>query len=46
LLGDPSKARTRLGWRHTVGFKDLVTEMVDSDLQVVLREATRNDRHG
>ncbi|WP_134499349.1 GDP-mannose 4,6-dehydratase [Microvirga pakistanensis] len=46
LLGDPSKARTRLGWRHTVGFKDLVSEMVDSDLQVILREATRNDLHG
>lgn len=46
LLGDPSKARTRLGWRHKVAFKDLVTEMVDSDLEVILREAARNDRHG
>ena len=46
LLGDPTKARTRLNWRHTVDFKDLVAEMVDSDLQVVLKEATRNDRRG
>ena len=32
LLGDPSKARERLGWRHRVRFEDLVAEMVDSDL--------------
>jgi GDPmannose 4,6-dehydratase len=32
LVGDPSKARTRLGWSHVTGFKDLVAEMVRSDL--------------
>ena len=32
LLGDASKARSRLGWSHTVGFKDLVAEMVQADL--------------
>ena len=32
LLGDPSKARARLGWTHTTSFPDLVREMVDSDL--------------
>ena len=31
LLGDASKARTRLGWRHEVSFADLVAEMVDGD---------------
>jgi len=43
LLGDPTKAREKLGWRHTVPFEALVAEMVQSDLQVVMREAGRND---
>ena len=33
LLGDPSKARERLGWRPRVGFKDLVRLMVDADME-------------
>jgi GDPmannose 4,6-dehydratase len=32
LLGDPSKARRVLGWKHRVSFAELVTEMVKSDL--------------
>jgi GDPmannose 4,6-dehydratase len=32
LLGDPSKAREVLGWRHKVGFQELVEEMVRADL--------------
>lgn len=32
LVGDASKARTRLGWQPTVGFEELVSMMVDSDL--------------
>jgi GDPmannose 4,6-dehydratase len=32
LIGDPSKARQKLGWSHTVTFEQLVTEMVESDL--------------
>lgn len=31
LLGDPSKARARLGWRHTTDFPVLVAEMVEAD---------------
>ncbi|MCB1365992.1 MAG: GDP-mannose 4,6-dehydratase [Rhodobacteraceae bacterium] len=46
LIGDPSKARDRLGWTHTVGLGDMVAEMVASDLDVVLREKNRRDRHG
>src|ERR1700726_2747139 len=38
LLGDPSKARQRLGWRHKTSFADLVKEMVDSDLPPVRLE--------
>jgi GDPmannose 4,6-dehydratase len=33
LLGDPSKARARLGWKHRVSFEELVKEMVASDLK-------------
>ncbi len=33
LVGDPAKARKRLGWVPEVGFEDLVHMMVDSDLQ-------------
>lgn len=32
LLGDASKAKARLGWTHTVGFTELVAEMVQADL--------------
>lgn len=31
LIGDASKAQSQLGWRHTIEFKDLVSEMVDAD---------------
>jgi GDPmannose 4,6-dehydratase len=33
LTGDAAKARAKLGWRHKVGFEDLVVEMVTSDLR-------------
>jgi len=32
LLGDPTKARTVLGWKPKVSFKELVRLMVDADL--------------
>ncbi len=32
LLGDPTKARTRLGWKPAVDFKTLVRMMVDADM--------------
>ena len=32
LLGDPSKARSVLGWHHQTSFPELVAEMVDHDL--------------
>lgn len=43
LLGDSSKARSTLGWKHETSFSDLVKEMVASDLAYVARE-TRNNR--
>jgi GDPmannose 4,6-dehydratase len=45
LLGDPSKARQRLGWHHKTCFADLVNEMVDSDLEEVRLEKARLSRH-
>jgi GDPmannose 4,6-dehydratase len=38
LIGDPSKARKKLGWRHKVSFDALVAEMVDADLDLLARE--------
>jgi len=38
LLGDASKARAKLGWKHTIGFDDLVREMVAADVETVKRE--------
>jgi len=35
LIGDASKARTRLGWRPRVTFEELVRSMVENDLQLV-----------
>jgi GDPmannose 4,6-dehydratase len=32
LLGDPTKAKTKLGWKPTVDFKGLVRMMVDADM--------------
>ena len=33
LIGDPSKAKSKLGWVPSVDFKGLVTMMVDADLK-------------
>lgn len=33
LLGDPTKAKTRLGWKPRVSFEELVAMMVKSDLE-------------
>jgi GDPmannose 4,6-dehydratase len=45
LVGDPSKARQKLGWRHTTSFDALVNEMVQADLAAVLQEKNRRHRH-
>ena len=44
LLGDPSKARAKLGWTHKTKFAELVAEMVESDLKTVTKEEGRKDR--
>ena len=45
LLGDPTKARKKLGWKHRTSFTELVKEMVVSDLAEVRREIDRKNRH-
>jgi len=38
LIGDPTKAKTELGWKHKYELADLANEMVDSDLKIFKRE--------
>ena len=35
LIGDATKARTKLGWQHRVSFDELIKEMVISDMALV-----------
>ena len=42
LIGDPSKARRKLGWVHRTRWQDLCAEMVQADLAVVGQERRRN----
>jgi GDPmannose 4,6-dehydratase len=39
LLGDPSKARRKLGWEQKISFKQMIREMLDNDLKEGMREA-------
>jgi GDPmannose 4,6-dehydratase len=39
LLGDPSKAKEKLGWVPKIGFNQLVREMVQGDLAIAKRDA-------
>lgn len=38
LLGDPTKAREKLGWTPRTSFDELVNEMVDSDFESARRD--------
>lgn len=39
LLGDPARARERLGWRPRTTFEEMVREMARHDLALALRDA-------
>jgi GDPmannose 4,6-dehydratase len=43
LLGDASKARRQLGWQPTIGFDDLVREMVEHDWHAARRDGVVQD---
>lgn len=38
LIGDPSKAKQKLGWQHTYELHDLIKEMVAEDLRLFERD--------
>ena len=40
LLGDPTKAREKLGWTPTTTLEELVNEMVAADVEEAAKEAT------
>ena len=43
LLGDPTKAKEKLGWVHETSAKDLAIEMVQEDLRVMQTEQVIRD---
>jgi GDPmannose 4,6-dehydratase len=45
LLGDPSKAKEKLGWKPRISFEELVSEMVKEDLRIAEIDALVR-RHG
>jgi GDPmannose 4,6-dehydratase len=45
LLGDPTKAKTKLGWTPRTTFKELVSEMAQADLRDAERDALMK-KHG
>ena len=45
LVGDPSKAQKRLGWRHKTSFDGMVKEMVAADMVAMRLETERKSRH-
>ena len=42
LVGDASKAHTKLGWKHETSWQDLCDEMVREDLVTVPKEQSRS----
>ena len=34
LIGDPTKAKEKLGWRTETSFEQLVTMMVENDMRI------------
>jgi GDPmannose 4,6-dehydratase len=38
LLGDPTKAKEKLGWEPKIGFEQMVAEMVKEDLELAKRD--------
>ena len=43
LLGDPSKARKKLGWEPETSVEELAAMMVDADMELARREKTLRD---
>jgi GDPmannose 4,6-dehydratase len=45
LIGNPSKAHSKLGWHHKTSFDALVREMIDADMVAVRLEQDRRNRY-
>jgi GDPmannose 4,6-dehydratase len=45
LIGDPSKAHQKLGWKHKVDFGSLIDEMIDCDLKLMRTEGVGRNLH-
>ena len=41
LIGNPEKAENKLGWKRNISFDELVTRMVNNDLELVASEKNR-----
>ena len=39
LLGDPTKAKKKLGWKSLISFEDMVKEMMESDIGIARRDS-------
>jgi GDPmannose 4,6-dehydratase len=39
LLGDPSKAREKLGWKPKITFEEMVHEMMENDINISKRDS-------
>ena len=42
LIGDPSKAKSKLSWEAKIKFKNLVRLMIDADMEAAKKEAHMN----
>jgi GDPmannose 4,6-dehydratase len=43
LLGDPSKAKEKLGWEATTSLEEMVGEMVREDLKIAEKDSLCKD---
>lgn len=39
LLGDPTKAKEKLGWEPTISLENMISEMVDADIERLTKQA-------
>ena len=39
MLGDPSKAKEKLGWIPKITLEEIITEMIDNDKKEALKES-------
>lgn len=39
LLGNPAKAKAKLGWEGKISLEEMITTMVDAEMKRVAREA-------